>query len=87
MAFDKNFMKKSCHFLTSSTILLCCKTLCSGNRLQENGGPLNKYQNLQKKKKKCLLSISKLKTYEIFNFLQFLGYALMPILWLQIKGT
>ena len=82
MAFDKNFMKKSCHFLTSSTILLCCKTLCSGNRLQENGGPLNKYQNLQlkkkkkkfyvaKKKKKCLLSISKLKMYEIFNFCSF----------------
>ena len=49
MTFNENIMKKNCHFFTSSKFLVCRQTLRSGNRCQENGGPLNNYQTLLKK--------------------------------------
>ena len=51
MTFDKNFVKKSYHFLTSSKFLLYRKNLHSGNRQQLNDYPkyhLNNPQNLPK---------------------------------------
>ena len=46
--FRQKIYAKNCHFLTSSKFRLCRKTLRSGNRWQENSGPLNNYRNLQK---------------------------------------
>ena len=50
MTFDKDFMKKSYHFLTSSRFLLYRKILRSGNCWQLNDYRkyhLNNFQNLQ----------------------------------------
>ena len=69
MTFDKNYFKKSYHFLHPSKFLLCCKILISRNRWQVNDYrkyPLNNSQNLHTQN--CLLSICGLQIHEIFNF-------------------
>ena len=67
ITFDKNIYEKSYHCLTSSKfLLLSLKILFSGNRWQKIVVPWMITKIC--KKIFCLLSMSKLKAYEIFNF-------------------
>ena len=56
MAFDKNFMKKNCHFLTCSKFLICCTILRSGNHWPKSH-KLAVYKKLAAKKSFSSFSI------------------------------
>ena len=73
MTFDKDFLKKSRHFLTSSKFLLCHKLLRSGDRgrLMITGNTFQTIPEVCKKLFFGLFTIFNLYIYEIFNFCSF----------------